>query len=105
MNNNNNIILTNSLESLHHKEFDLESSQQWVVLASHCHERLIKNKGGMKGKKMEEKWIEMDRPELRKRISLPVAVCFPLLSCSSTSLVPFMHKEKNVSSLFICCTN
>ena len=28
---------------------------------------------------MEEKQIEMDRPELRKRIFLALAACFPLL--------------------------
>ena len=104
--NNNNIILTNSLESLHHREFGLQSSKQRVILASHCHERLTKNKGRMKGEKMEEKWIEMDRPELQKRISLALAFCFPLFPCSSASFGSFVHKEtKYVSFSFICCTN
>ena len=60
-NNNINIILIDSLESLHQKEFGLQSSQQKVVLACHCHERLTNIKDGMK---MEEKWSEMDRPYL-----------------------------------------
>ena len=51
MNNKNNMILIDSLESSHHREFGLQSSQQRVVLASHYHERLTKNKGGMKRKK------------------------------------------------------
>jgi len=46
MNNNNNIILKDSLESLHQREFSLQSSQQHVVLASHCHERLTNIKMG-----------------------------------------------------------
>jgi len=40
MNNNINIILIDSLESLYQRDFGLQSSQKWVVLASHCHERL-----------------------------------------------------------------
>ena len=70
MNNNNNIILEDSLESLRHKEFRLQSSQQRVDFSLSLSWETYKNKGGMKGKKMEEKWIEMYRPELRKWIFL-----------------------------------
>jgi len=42
----------------------------------------------MKGKKMEEKWIEMDQPELRIWIFLAPIGCFPLLLflCYNSSL-------------------
>ena len=59
-NNNINIILINSLESLHQREFGLQSSQQRVVIVSNCHEKLTSIKDGMKWKKMEEQWSEMD---------------------------------------------
>ena len=57
-------ILIDSLESLHQREFGFQSSQWRVVLASHCRERLTNIKGGMKWKKMEEKWSEIDWLEL-----------------------------------------
>ena len=47
-NNNINIIFIDSLESLHQREFGLQNSQQRVVLACHCHEKLTSIKGGMK---------------------------------------------------------
>ena len=69
MNNNNNIILKDSLESLHQREFSLQSSQQLVVLAFHYHERFTKIKVGWKGRK----WIETDWSEPRKQIFLALA--------------------------------
>jgi len=52
-NSNIDIILIDSLESLHQREF----GRAFVVLVSHCHERLTTIKGEMKWKIMEEKWI------------------------------------------------
>jgi len=63
-NNNINIILIDSLKSLYQREFDLQSFQQRVILVSHCHEKLTNIKGGMKWKKMEEKWSETYWSEL-----------------------------------------
>ena len=52
-NNNINIILINSLESLHQRKYGLQSFQQRVVLASHFHERLKNIKIEMNGRKMK----------------------------------------------------
>ena len=60
MNNNNNIILTYILESLHQREFGLQNSQHQVVLASNCYERLTNIKVGWKIRKWMRnglKWI------------------------------------------------
>jgi len=56
LNNNINIILIDSLESLDQREFGLQNSQQRVVLAFHCHGRLTNIKVRWKGRK----WIQMD---------------------------------------------
>ena len=50
-NNNINIILIYSLESLYQREFGLESSQQRVILAPHCHDKFTSIKVGMKWKR------------------------------------------------------
>lgn len=54
-NNNINIILIYSLESLYQREFGLESSQQRVILAPHCHDKFTSIKVGMKWKR---KWVK-----------------------------------------------
>ena len=51
MNNNINIILIDSLESLHQREFGLQSSQQRVVFSLSLSWETYKNRGGMKEKK------------------------------------------------------
>ena len=85
MNNNNNIISKDSLESLHQREFGFQSSQQWVVLASHCHERLTNIKVGWK----EKNGREMDWNGLAKAPEMDFPSTGFLLSSASFFLSSF----------------
>lgn len=60
----------------------------------------------MKGKKMQNKLIEMDWPELQKRIFLALASCFPLLPRSSASfgfLILFYMLHQLIGQLELSC--
>jgi len=97
-NNNINIILIDSLESLHQREFGLQSSQQWVVLASYCHEKLTNIKGGMKWREME--WNGSARA-LESDFFQQWLFCFHLLLVSSPSE---MEWNGSVRALELSCT-
>ena len=100
MNNNNNIILKDSLESFHQREFSLHNSQQRVALTSHCQLRLTNMKVGSN----EREWkrngsiraLEMDFPCIGFFAFLYFFV--PLL------LGFFVCKEKMFPFLFIWFT-
>ena len=103
-NNNINIILIDSLESLHQREYGLQTSQQRVLLASHCHKKLT----NIKVRWNEGKWRsnEVKRIDQSSRNKFPstgffASFCFLLLCFYGF----FVVKERNVSFLFICVIN
>jgi len=102
MNNNINIILIDSLKSLHQREFSLQSSQRQVVLVSHCHERLTNIKVGCKGRKWKRNGFKQISQSSGIDFLQQWLLCFlvPLLLIGF-----FVLKETIVSFLFICFTN
>ena len=50
----------------------------------------------MKGNKMQEKWIETDRPEFQKWIFLAPTACFPLLHFLNFCWLPSCLRKQNM---------